>query len=105
MEKILVKDTIEEMLFNDQARGLLEKTINKHRKFLKMFNEYLVSFQVQYIDEVKPVHIKQFMIKKQKDSGAESYINSFLRSIRALFRYCVEEEYIPETIPVCAWRG
>ena len=34
------------------------------------------------------------MIKKYHEGSAESYVNTFLRSIRALFLYCENEEYI-----------
>lgn len=42
MEKILVEDAIEEMLFNDEARGLAVNTIEKHTKFLEMFRVFLI---------------------------------------------------------------
>lgn len=94
MEKILVEDAIEEMLFNDEARGLAVNTIEKHTKFLEMFRVFLIEKQISYINEVEPRHIKAFMLFKYRSSLAESYINSFLRSIRALFNYCENEGYI-----------
>lgn len=94
MVKILLDDAVEEMLFNDEARGLSKNTIGKHRKYLGMFTRFLNSIQINYIDEVEPRDIKKFMIKKFHEGSAESYVNSFLRSIRALFLYCENEEYI-----------
>ncbi len=87
MVKILLDDAVEEMLFNDEARGLSKNTIDKHRKYLGMFTRFLNSIQINYIDEVEPRNIKIFMIKKYHEGSAESYVNTFLRSIRALFLY------------------
>lgn len=39
--------------------------------------------------------IKSFMIFKKGQGNAESYVNVFLRSIRAFFIFC-EEEYISQ---------
>ena len=58
MVKILLDDAVEEMLFNDEARGLSKNTIDKHRKYLGMFTRFLNSIQINYIDEVEPRNIK-----------------------------------------------
>ncbi|MBS7576531.1 MULTISPECIES: hypothetical protein [unclassified Enterococcus] len=58
MEKILVEDAIEELLFNDEARGLAIDTAEKHTKFLEMFRVFVIEKQISYIDEVEPCHIR-----------------------------------------------
>lgn len=89
-----MQELLEEMLFHDRARGLSQKTIKKHRKFLKLFFEYLSNEKIMYLDEISPTNIRSFMIGKLDEGKAESYINSHLRSIRAFFKYCVDENYI-----------
>lgn len=94
MENLKLVDLLEEMLFNDRARGLSLKTIKKHRKFLNLFFEFLLDKNIKYFDEVTVIHIREFMIIKLEEKKAESYINSHLRSIRALCKYCVDEGYV-----------
>lgn len=96
-----VDELLQELLFNDRARGISKKTRDKHRKFLGLFITYLEERNVTYIDDVTPKHIRGFMILKLEEGCAESYVNSHLRSIRALFKYCTDEEYIRYDLNPC----
>ncbi|MBK4853833.1 integrase-recombinase [Enterococcus faecium] len=82
------------MLFNEKSRGISQKTIKKHQKFLKLFFEFLKKEQIYFIEDVTPKSIRQFMLMKLEEGCAETYVNSHLRSIRAYFKYCVDEDYI-----------
>ena len=57
-------ELLQELLFNDRARGISKKTRDKHRKFLGLFITYLEERNVTYIDDVTPKHIRGFMILK-----------------------------------------
>lgn len=94
MLKITLEELLEEMLFNEKAKGISQKTLKKHEKFLNIFFKFLEEKSIYFIDEVTPKKIRQFMLMKLEDKCAESYINTHLRSIRAFFRYCVDEGYI-----------
>lgn len=92
---VLLTDLLQEMEITDKARGLTDKTVKKNRKFLLMFFRYLDSeYSVTTLRELQPVHIKQFMIYKKNEGAAESYVNVFLRCIRALCKYAEGECYI-----------
>lgn len=94
---ILLFDLLDEMELTDRARGLTTGTIKKNRKMLRMFFQYLdEEFQVAFLSGVQPVHIKKFMNYKKEQGCAESYVNVFLRTIRALFSYAENEEYITQ---------
>ncbi|MDA9461981.1 hypothetical protein [Enterococcus mundtii] len=41
MQKLILKDLVEESAFSDKARGLSPKTINKHGKTLSLFLKFL----------------------------------------------------------------
>ncbi|CRH20175.1 Integrase/recombinase [Carnobacterium maltaromaticum] len=94
MQKLTVEELLEEMLFSEKARGISAKTVKKHQKFLNIFFNFLQKSDVYFLEDVTPKNIRQFMLVKMEDGCAESYINSHLRSIRAFFKYCVDEEYI-----------
>lgn len=80
------------MLCNDRARGISKKIRDNHKKFLGLVITYLEERNITYIDDVTPKHIRGFMILKLEEGCAESYVNSHLRSIRVLFKYCTDEE-------------
>ncbi|MGY3751035.1 tyrosine-type recombinase/integrase [Vagococcus acidifermentans] len=82
------------MLFSERARGISQKTVKKHQKFLMLFFSYLENEHVYFLEDVTPKQIRYFMLSKLEEGCAESYINTHLRSIRAFFKYCVDEEYI-----------
>ncbi|MGY3765358.1 tyrosine-type recombinase/integrase [Vagococcus vulneris] len=95
--EISLAELLAEMELNDRSRGLTCRTIAKNNKVLRMFFTYLDEhFGITKVSEVKPVHIKQFMVFKNDSGAAESYVNVFLRCIRALFSFAVDEEYILE---------
>lgn len=94
MQNFRLEELLEEMLFNEKARGISQKTIKKHQKFLKLFFDFLKKEQIYFIEDVTPKSIRQFMLMKLEEGCAETYVNSHLRSIRAYFKYCVDEDYI-----------
>ncbi|MFB5431121.1 tyrosine-type recombinase/integrase [Enterococcus casseliflavus] len=103
MEKLILKDLVEESAFSDRARGLSPKTINKHRKTLSLFLKFLEGKNVDSLGMVTVSHIRGFLIKNIEEGKAETYVNSHLRSIRAFFRYCVDENYIREKENPCLY--
>lgn len=98
---LLLDDLLQEMGFTDAARGLTERTVKKNTVALKMFFQFIDSCHgVQYLHEVTPKHIREFMLYKYQSGCKESYVNGFLKSLRAFFVFCEEEEYItPLTNP------
>ncbi|MEG0619034.1 MAG: tyrosine-type recombinase/integrase [Bacilli bacterium] len=94
MKNLMLEELLEEMLFNEKARGISEKTIKKHNKFLTLFFKYLRTENINYLNEVTVRSVRGFLISKLEDGCAESYVNTHLRSVRAFFKYCVDEQYI-----------
>lgn len=94
MENLALGELLEEMLFNEKARGISEKTIKKHNKFLALFFKYLRTENINCLKDITVKSIRSFLISKLDDGCAESYVNTHLRSIRAFFKYCVDEQYV-----------
>lgn len=92
---LLLEDLLDEMSFTDAARGLTARTIKKNNTMLGMFFKYLDScHDIKYLHEITAKHIRAFMLYKLGEGRKESYVNGFLRAIRAFFIFCEGEEYI-----------
>lgn len=103
MERLILKDLVVESAFGDRVRGLSPKTIKKHGKTLSMFLKFLEEKNVDSLDMVTVSHVRGFLIKNIEEGKAETYVNSHLRSIRAFFRYCVDENYMREKENPCLY--
>ena len=49
------------------------------------------------LEDVRRVHVQSFINYLSELGRKETYVNSILKSIRSLFHYCEEEEYIKES--------
>lgn len=95
---MLLADACTEYVFSCKVRRLSEKTIDNYRKQILYWNRYLDEVcDVQEVEKVRPIHIKNFIILKEKDKRKPAYINDLLKAYRSFFNYCVEEEYIDES--------
>jgi integrase/recombinase XerD len=92
--EISIQSAIQEMLFDNKARGLSKNTIVFREKTLKVFSVFLYQNEILNINEIKPVHIKQYLVDRLECGYSETSVNAHLRAIRALFAYCVNEEYM-----------
>ncbi|MDN6011929.1 MAG: tyrosine-type recombinase/integrase, partial [Lactococcus lactis] len=92
--EISIQSAIQEMLFDNKARGLSKNTIIFREKTLKIFSVFLCQNYILNINEIKPIHIKQYLVDRLECGYSETTVNGHLRVIRALFSYCINEEYI-----------
>ncbi len=46
MQNFRLGELLEKMLYNEKARGISQKTLKKHHKFLKRFFEFLKKEQI-----------------------------------------------------------
>ncbi|WP_086347688.1 tyrosine-type recombinase/integrase [Candidatus Enterococcus clewellii] len=101
-EKIALLELLPEFTFTDKARGLSAGTIAKHKKVLSVFFKFINSnHQVMYLNEVKLFHVRSFVVDQLESGLTESYVNTFIRSIRAFFVFCENEGYIDHTENPC----
>lgn len=95
---MLLADACTEYVFSCKVRRLSEKTIDNYRKQILYWNRYLDEVcDVQELEKVRAIHIKNFVALKQKDKRKPAYINDLLKAYRSFFNYCVEEGYIEES--------
>lgn len=81
---MLLADACTEYVFSCKVRRLSEKTIDNYRKQILYWNRYLDEVcDVQEVEKVRPIHIKNFIILKEKDKRKPAYINDLLKAYRA----------------------
>ena len=96
---MLLEDLKKEFLFDCKVRELTERTCKNYEKQMKMFLRFLeMDCAVIEIQELKPLHIKQFIYKNQKSKKKPSYINDLLRTVKCFCGYAFREGYTDELI-------
>jgi len=90
-----LEDVLKEFIFECETRKLSKRTIKSYRNNnMRFLNFIKTEFGIEEIEEINHLHIKQYL-KYQMDKGlSEVYINGILKTLRAFFRYCLQEEYI-----------
>ncbi|MGG0187824.1 phage integrase SAM-like domain-containing protein [Bacillus rhizoplanae] len=92
---MLLQDLLKEFLFHVQIKGHTPRTLKSRKTNITAFFKYLENeFEVTELEEIKPLHIKQYGMFLLKKGRKETYINSIYKSVRGLFNYCIDEGYI-----------
>ncbi len=87
-----------EYLLDCQVRGLSPRTIDLYQKGLGYFFEYLSPQGITKLEDLKPLHIKQYILVLQKKGGKPTYINNLLKPIKCLCAYAFQEDYTDSII-------
>ena len=94
-----MKGFVQEFIFDCQARNLAPLTIHNYEKQLNYFIRYLKEAQgVEVLEDLRPIHIKQFVVMLQGKKNKPSYVNDLLKAVKVLCSYAYEEGYTPELI-------
>ena len=92
---MLLNDLLNEYLFHIQVQSYSPRTQKGYKNNNKAFLKYLENeFDVNELEEVKSLHIKQYGLYLIKKGRKETYVNSIYKNIRSFFNYCVEEGYL-----------
>ncbi|MGG0275937.1 tyrosine-type recombinase/integrase [Bacillus rhizoplanae] len=92
---MLLQDLLKEFLFHVQIKGHTPRTLKSRKTNITAFLKYLENeFEVTELEEIKPLHIKQYGMFLLKKGRKETYINSIYKSVRGFFNYCVDEGYV-----------
>ena len=94
-----INELKKEFLFDCEVRELSEKTTHNYEKQLTHFEKFLRgSCEVESLEELKPIHIKQFIAMLQKRGCKPSYTNDMLKAVKVLCGYAYREGYTEELI-------
>ena len=94
-----MKTLVQEFLFDCQVRNLSPRTIHNYEKQLHYFTNYLKQAQgVEVLEDLRPIHIKQFIVMLQGKKNKPSYVNDLLKAVKCLCAYAFDEGYTPELL-------
>ena len=94
-----MKTLVQEYLFDCQVRNLSPRTIHNYEKQLHYFTGYLKQAQgVEVLEDLRPIHIKQFIVMLQGKKNKPSYVNDLLKAVKCLCAYAFDEGYTPELL-------
>ena len=87
---------INEFIFDCKIKHYTPQTIkslyNTNALMIKWIGE---SYGIIEIEEVKPVHLKGYIFSKIENNLKETYINGIIKSMRAFFKYAIDNELSP----------
>lgn len=94
---MLLEDALNEFLLDLELKQYSQRTIRHERNSVqKMLYFIAEEYKVTQLEKVKHLHLKGY-VRCLTDLGRkETYVNGLIKSFRAFFRYCVNEEYIEE---------
>ena len=94
-----MEELAKEFILDCRVRNLSPRTVRNYEKQLSYFVRFLEEKQdVKELEELKPVHIKQSIVKLQEKKNKPSYVNDLLKAVKVLCRYAFEEGYAEELI-------
>lgn len=94
---MLMDDAIQDFGFDCKIRKLSKKTIENYQKQLKYWYRYLKSeFQIESVEDIRPVHIKQFLSFMDDKGRKPQYINDLLKVMKTFCNYLQKEGVIKE---------
>ena len=78
---MLMEELAKEFILDCRVRNLAPRTIRNYEKQLSYFVRFLNEGQgVKELEELKPIHIKQFIVMLQGRQNKPSYINEIGRA-------------------------
>ncbi len=96
---MFMKTLCREFIFDCQVRDLAPRTIRNYEKQLGYFVRYLEQVHgVAELEELKPIHIKQYVAMLQGKKYKPSYINDLLKAVKVMCSYAYQEGYTDDLI-------
>lgn len=92
-----LKDILSEFVFNCEVKNFSKRTIKSYRNNNALFHNYVLKeFNIIELEQIKPMHIKKYFKFLLQKGCKPTYANGILKTLRAFFKYCAEEEYLDE---------
>ena len=92
-------ELIHEFLFDCKVRELAETTIKNYERQLNKFRHFTrENYQVIQFEELKPIHVKEYISSLQDRGCKPAYINDLLKAVKCLCSYAQREGYSEEVL-------
>ena len=87
-------ELIHEFLFDCKVRELSDQTIINYDRQLHKFRSFVKeNFQVIQYEDLKPIHVKQYVSSLQDRGCKPAYTNDLLKAVKCLCSYAQREGY------------
>ena len=91
-------DCLEEFQLDCTLRKLSIRTVKGYYNNIRLFLTFLeTKCDIWNIQEITPLSIKKYIQYLMQKKRKTSYINGILKSLRAFFKFAVQEEYLPSS--------
>ena len=78
-----IEELAKEFILDCRVRNLSPRTVRNYEKQLAYFTRFLKESQgVKTLEELKTVHIKQFVAMLQEKKNKPSYVNDLLKAVK-----------------------
>ncbi len=96
-----IENLAKEFILDCKVRNLSPRTVHNYEKQLAYFTRFLKETEgVKDLDELKPVHVKRFIVMLQEKKNKPSYVNDLLKAVKVLCRYAYEDALSKY---ICLW--
>ena len=96
---MFLTELIREFLFDCKVRELSDLTVKNYEKQLQKFRHFVrENFQVIQFEELKPIHVKEYISSLQDRGCKPAYINDLLKAVKCLCAYAQREGYSEEVL-------
>lgn len=95
---MLLKFAYEDFIADRRFKNTTEANIQNYKQLLLPFVEFCHSKGAINIEDVRPSHLKEYLLICQENGNKPNTINTKIMRIRAFFNYLVEEKIVTENI-------
>lgn len=96
---MFLTELIREFVFDCKVRELSDLTVHNYEKQLQKFRHFVrENFQITQFEELKPIHVKEYIASLQERGCKPAYINDLLKAVKCLCSYAQREGYSEEVL-------
>lgn len=101
---MLLEDLVKEYIYEIQIRNYTPRTIKGYKNNILRFCQFIKNeFGIVELEEVSPIHIKQYLNSLNKKGRSPIYINTILKNLRSFFQYGFNEGYCINIAKKVTW--
>lgn len=101
---MLFKDILKEFIYELKLRNYSNKTVKSYESDMNLFFNFLKEkYQINELEEINTMHIKEFLTMNKENNLKATTINSRLKHFRIFFKYCYQEEYCEDHTRRIRW--
>ncbi|KAF5066185.1 Tyrosine recombinase XerD [anaerobic digester metagenome] len=88
-----IRTIADEYLYECEYKKFSPRTLSIYKQHINYLLDFLEQKGITEIQDVKPQHIKQYVMAKKKAKNKPNYINSILSTYKTMFKYFYNEGY------------